>query len=149
MSIQTTRALDVDVPGLDKLFIGGHWVEPATARKVDVIMPSTEETIAEVADPALEDGDRAVAAARKAFDEGPWPRMTMAERIEVCTRFADELEARLDDMNRAWTFEAGSAEGPWRHDQQRRRLMVWRIRLAAGRPSWSWRRRAPRSWARR
>lgn len=130
MSTQTTRALDVDVPGLNKLFIGGKWVEPATNQMVDVIMPSTEETITSVADPAPEDADRAVAAARKAFDEGPWPRMTMAERIEVCTRFADALEARLDDLNRAWTFEAGAPKAHGDMINSGAGSMVWRYALA-------------------
>jgi acyl-CoA reductase-like NAD-dependent aldehyde dehydrogenase len=46
--------------------------------------------------------------ARQAFDEGPWPGMTMAERALACERLADALEARLDRLNLAWMFESGA-----------------------------------------
>jgi len=107
MSSPATTRLDVDIPGLDKLFIAGQWVEPSSDHTLDAVMPSTEEVIARVAAPSYADADAAVAAARQAFDEGPWPRMTPTERAMVCRRFADELEARMDDLNRAWTYESG------------------------------------------
>ncbi|GAA1164896.1 aldehyde dehydrogenase [Ornithinimicrobium humiphilum] len=124
-----TEGLDVRVPGLDKLFIGGHWVDPATDRMVDVVMPSTEEVITQVADPSPADADRAVAAAREAYDRGPWPRMTPQERIEACTRLADELEARLDEMNRAWTFEAGAPKFHGDMINSGAGRMVWRYAI--------------------
>ena len=129
MSAQASSLLDVRIPGLDKLFIGGRWLAPVDGRMVDVIMPSTEEVIAQVADPGLADADKAVAAARKAFDEGPWPRMSMQERIVVCTRLADELEARLDDMNRAWTFEAGAPKAHGDMINSGAGRMVWRYAI--------------------
>jgi acyl-CoA reductase-like NAD-dependent aldehyde dehydrogenase len=100
-------SLDVEVPGLDSLFIGGEWVRPAGDETIDVVMPSTGEVCASVPAPGTADADAAAAAARRAFDEGPWPTLSVDERIEVCTRFADELEARMEDMNRAWAFESG------------------------------------------
>jgi acyl-CoA reductase-like NAD-dependent aldehyde dehydrogenase len=106
---QTSPAFDVEIAGLEQVFIGGRWVDPATDGKRDVVMPSTEEVIARVADPSPEDADRAVAAARRAFDEGPWPRLSMEERADACARLADELEARFDRFARAWTFESGPA----------------------------------------
>jgi aldehyde dehydrogenase (NAD+) len=99
--------LDVEIPGLDKLFINGSWITPAAAQVMNVISPSTEEIVATVALPGIKDADLAVAAARRAFDEGPWPRMSTRERVEVCTRLAAELEARLPRLNQAWTWEAG------------------------------------------
>lgn len=129
MSTHTTQDLDVRVPGLDQLFIGGHWVEPATDRMVDVIMPSTETVIARVADPSPADADKAAAAARKAFDEGPWPAMSVEERVEVCARLCDELEARMDDMNRAWTFEAGAPRAHGEMINSGAGRMVWRYAL--------------------
>jgi acyl-CoA reductase-like NAD-dependent aldehyde dehydrogenase len=102
-----SRALDVDIPHLNEFYIGGAWIAPATAATVGVVMPSTEEIIATVADPAPADADKAVAAARDAFDNGPWPRMSVAERVAVCRRFGAELEKRMAVMNRAWTFESG------------------------------------------
>ena len=77
--------LDVDVPGLESLLIGGEW-QPGRGTLIDVISPTTEETIARVADPTREDADAAVAAARAAFDEGPWPGLSVADRVQVCTR---------------------------------------------------------------
>ncbi|HEX4108953.1 MAG TPA: aldehyde dehydrogenase family protein [Solirubrobacteraceae bacterium] len=107
MSTSTHTSLDIDVPGLDQLFIGGQWVDPASDRRVDVVMPSTEETLASVADPATADADRAAQAARKAFEEGPWPTMSAAERVAGCRRLADAMSARMTDLNKAWIYEAG------------------------------------------
>ncbi|WP_020499179.1 aldehyde dehydrogenase family protein [Sciscionella marina] len=101
------RTLDIDIPGLDKLFIAGDWVAGSGVDTWDVVMPSTEETIASVPLASIADADAAVAAAREAFDTGPWPRMAPAERASVCARFGEELVARLPDLNRAWTFESG------------------------------------------
>ena len=58
----------------DKLFIGGEWVASTGRETLEVISPLTEETIAKVPEATTEDIDRAVAAARRAFDDGPWPR---------------------------------------------------------------------------
>lgn len=124
-----TQGMDVRIPGLDKLFIGGQWVEPATGDMVDVVMPSTEEVIAQVADPSPADADRAVAAARKAFDRGPWARMTPQERIDACSRLADELEKRLDEMNRAWTYEAGAPKFHGDMINSGAGSMVWRYAI--------------------
>ena len=97
-----------NIRSFDKLFIGGHWVEPATDRKIDVVSPITEEVIATVPEASEADIDKAVAAARKAFDEGPWPRMTPAERAEVLARVGKEVENRLPEMIEAFTAEIGA-----------------------------------------
>lgn len=103
----TDTELDVAVPGLDQVFIAGEWVAPTGAATIDVVMPSTEAVIATVPSPSTADADAAVVAARSAFDDGPWPRMPIEERTRICRAFADEIEARLDDLNRAWSFESG------------------------------------------
>ncbi len=100
-------ALDVDVPGLDAQFIAGEWHRDAQAPAFDVISPTTEEVITRVALPTRADADLAVSRAREAFDTGPWPRMSIEERVSVCTRLCDALECRLPQLNRAWTFESG------------------------------------------
>lgn len=144
MSSTTSLTLDVNVPGLEKLFIAGEWVDPASDATVEVISPATEETVAVVADPAPADCDRAAVAARKAYEEGPWPRMSVAERIEVCSRLCDALEARLDDMNRAWAWESGA---PLAHGQMINSgagTMAWRRALeAAGSLTFEERRSGP------
>ena len=60
----------------ERLYIDGAWVKPATSATLDVVNPYTEEVIARVPEGREADIDRAVAAARVAFDHGPWPRMT-------------------------------------------------------------------------
>jgi acyl-CoA reductase-like NAD-dependent aldehyde dehydrogenase len=90
------------------LFIGGEWVAPATSEVIDVVSPLTEEVIATVAAAGAADVDRAVAAARKAFDEGPWPRTDPAERIAAVQRLADLYGARKKEMAQTITNEMGA-----------------------------------------
>ena len=99
-------SLDIDIPGLASQFIGGKWLE-RNPTFVDVISPTTEESLVQVADPTPEDADAAVTAAREAFDNGPWPGMPVSDRVTVCRRLCDLLEARMDQLNRAWAFESG------------------------------------------
>ena len=83
VSLQTT----------DRLFIGGEWIEPSTSARIDVVDPTTEEILFSVAEAREKDIDRAVGAARHAFDHGPWPRMRHAERAEVLRRIAVGLDS--------------------------------------------------------
>ncbi|TDE59532.1 aldehyde dehydrogenase [Nonomuraea mesophila] len=92
----------------DKLFIGGEWVAPAGTATIDVISPHTEEVVGQVPDGTPQDVDRAVAAARQAFDHGPWPRMTFAERAEVIGRLAAIYNERQGEMAELITEEMGS-----------------------------------------
>ncbi|MEV0827346.1 aldehyde dehydrogenase [Nonomuraea rubra] len=92
----------------DKLFIGGEWVAPAGTGTIDVISPHTEEIVGRVPDGTAEDMERAVAAAREAFDHGPWPRMTFAERAEVIGRLAAIYNERQGEMAQLITEEMGS-----------------------------------------
>jgi aldehyde dehydrogenase (NAD+) len=64
----------------DKLFIGGRWAEPASAEVIEVVSPATGELVGKVPLASKADVDAACAAARKAFDEGPWPHMSPHER---------------------------------------------------------------------
>lgn len=95
------------VPGDDRLFIGGQWMAPSGAGSIDVVSPFTAEVVTTVPAPTTADADRAVQAARQAFDTGPWPWMPMSDRIAVVRRFCDEIEARMEDLNLAWTVENG------------------------------------------
>ena len=85
------------IKSFDKLLIGGRWVTPSSDRKIDVISPTTEERIAQVPEAMEADMDAAVAAARKAFTEGPWPRMSPTERAAVIARFAAIHRAQADE----------------------------------------------------
>ena len=92
----------------DRLFIGGDWVAPEGTDTISVISPSTEEVIARVPDGTEGDIDKAVAAARTAFDHGPWPRMTPAERSDVLAKVGARIMAEMDDMAAIITQEMGS-----------------------------------------
>ncbi|MCO8649807.1 aldehyde dehydrogenase family protein, partial [Burkholderia multivorans] len=81
-----------------RLFIDGRWVAPARGRSFDTIDPSDETVIAPVAAGTAEDIELAVAAARRAFDEGPWPRMTGAERAVVLRAIAQRIRDRLPEL---------------------------------------------------
>ncbi|HWU03520.1 MAG TPA: aldehyde dehydrogenase family protein, partial [Novosphingobium sp.] len=76
------------------LFIGGAWAPPASAETIEVRDPASGEVIAAVAAASAADIDRAVAAARHAFDHGPWPRMAPPARAQLLNRIADGIEAQ-------------------------------------------------------
>ena len=107
----------------DDLFIAGRWQAPATTRRLSVISPHTEEPIGEVPEAAPEDVDRAIAAAREAFDDGPWPRLSPFERIEKIEKLAAIYAGHLDEMADLITAEMGSPEASadWTRPPARRR----------------------------
>jgi acyl-CoA reductase-like NAD-dependent aldehyde dehydrogenase len=92
----------------DELFIGGTWSAPSSDAAIEVISPSTEEPVAKVAAAGPADVDAAVAAARKAFDDGPWPRLGPSERIDAVRRLAALYEARRSEMAELITAEIGA-----------------------------------------
>src|SRR5687768_12749635 len=81
------HVIDFHLPHPDGVFVAGAWRRPAEPGSIEVIDPTTEEVLVEVARPGTSEADAAVAAAREAFDRGPWPRMSPAERVEVVQRF--------------------------------------------------------------
>ncbi len=91
----------------DRFFIGGEWVTPSSGATIDVIDSGTEEYFFSVAEAQETDMRRAVAAARQAFDEGPWPRMTHAERAGYLRSLGAALAARADDIGQIWPRESG------------------------------------------
>ncbi|MGI5163554.1 aldehyde dehydrogenase [Spirillospora sp. CA-253888] len=92
----------------DRFFIGGEWTAPAGTGTIDVISPHTEEVIGRVPEGTEADIDAAVAAARRAFDQGPWPRMTPAERAEKLGRLSAIYAERQQEMADLVTAEMGS-----------------------------------------
>ena len=91
----------------DRLFIDGLWVTPSTPKTIDVMNSGTEELFVRVAEAQEADVKRAVSAGRKAFDQGPWPRLSHAERAEYLRAIAREIGTRADDLARIWTTESG------------------------------------------
>jgi betaine-aldehyde dehydrogenase len=91
----------------DKLFIGGKWVAPSTSEVIEVRSPATGEYVGKVPLAAAADVDAACAAARKAFDEGPWPRMTPQERQAVIANAVKLIEDRADEFKFLLKAETG------------------------------------------
>jgi acyl-CoA reductase-like NAD-dependent aldehyde dehydrogenase len=92
----------------DELFIGGRWQAPSTKQRLSVISPHTEESIGETPEASAEDVDKAVTAARKAFDDGPWPRMAVSERMEKIEKLTALYTAETDAIADLITAEMGS-----------------------------------------
>lgn len=92
----------------DRLFIGGEWVASEGGSTINVVSPHSEEVIATVAEAGEADVDRAVRAARDAFDNGPWPRLSPAERAGYLRKMAEILEPRLPEVSRAWVDQVGA-----------------------------------------
>jgi len=100
------RAAFLDGPA-KQLLIGGAWQPTALGKVASSIDPATGRPIAEVADGAAEDVERAVRAARTAFG-GPWSRCTPAERMKLILRFADIVEGRADELSVIDTLDMGA-----------------------------------------
>jgi aldehyde dehydrogenase (NAD+) len=92
----------------DKFFIGGKWIEPAGRETIDVVSPATLELVGRVPDATFADMDRAVAAAREAFDLGPWPRMSPDERADIMASISASIMGQMDDFATLITNENGA-----------------------------------------
>jgi aldehyde dehydrogenase (NAD+) len=90
-----------------RLFIGGEWVSAGTGKLFDVRAAHDESVIYQVAEANESDIARAVAAARQAFDHGPWPKLPHLDRAAWMLKIADALERRADQFARIWTLESG------------------------------------------
>ncbi|MEV6277246.1 aldehyde dehydrogenase [Nocardia sp. NPDC051832] len=94
----------------DSLFIGGKWTAPTSSERLQVISPVTVEPVGSVPVVERADVDAAVAAARQAFDSGPWPQTAPEERAQVLTRAARLIEERSADLVAALTAEMGAPQ---------------------------------------
>ncbi|OBJ27951.1 aldehyde dehydrogenase [Mycobacterium colombiense] len=94
----------------DQLFIDGEWTAPASGHDavISVVSPHSEAVIGHAVAAGPDDVNRAVDAARRAFDTGPWPRMQPAERIEALTRLAGIYKERRADMAALISAEIGA-----------------------------------------
>jgi acyl-CoA reductase-like NAD-dependent aldehyde dehydrogenase len=91
----------------DRFYIDGDWVKPSTDSAFDVVDSHSEELYFRVAEAQPADMDLAIGAARRAFDHGPWPRLTHTERGEYLRAMADRLETRADTYGQIWPRESG------------------------------------------
>lgn len=90
-----------------KLLINGQWVEAASGKTFPTFNPATGEVLAQVAEGEKTDIDRAVQAARAAFDHGAWRRITPSERGKLIWRLADLLETHLEEFAQLETLDNG------------------------------------------
>ena len=81
-----------------RLFIGGEWVESRSQERISVVDPATGRQIASVADASPADVDRAVAAARAAFEKGPWRDMLPSDRQALLWKLSDLVEKHMDEL---------------------------------------------------
>jgi aldehyde dehydrogenase (NAD+) len=115
--------------GAKLLLIDGRHVPAASGRTFESRNPATGELLATIAEGDSADIDRAVAAARRAFEDGPWPRFTPAGRQAVLLRLADLLDARAEDFARLDTLDMG---GPIRRTRGAIGLLSGVLRYFAG-----------------
>ena len=92
----------------DHLFIDGQWSTPDSGDTIDVISPHSQAVIGKVSLAGPVDVDRAVCAARSAFDDGPWPRLQPAERIDALSRLTELYKDHRDEMAELITAEIGA-----------------------------------------
>ncbi len=90
-----------------KMFIDGKWVEAASGKTFPTYNPATGEVMAQVAEGDREDINRAVKAARKAFDGGPWPEMSASERGRMVWKLADLIEQHLEEFAQLESLDNG------------------------------------------
>jgi acyl-CoA reductase-like NAD-dependent aldehyde dehydrogenase len=93
------------VPG--RMRIAGELVEAAAGETLEILNPATADVLTTTPDGGAEDVDRAVRAARRAFDHGPWPRMERSQRARLLHRFADRIEERMEALFRLETLNNG------------------------------------------
>lgn len=91
----------------DQIFIGGELVRPSSSERIEVISPVSEEVFASVPAAEKADVDRAVAAAREAFDRGAFPRWTVEERLDAIRKFSAALLARMNPIGSIVAQENG------------------------------------------
>jgi aldehyde dehydrogenase (NAD+) len=120
--------------GPKRLFVGGQWVDAASGRTFPSFNPSTGEVLAQIAEGDAEDADRAVAAARAAFD-GPWRRMKPSERQRLLWELADAIEEHYEELMLLEVLEMGSPVGPSRPGRKRTSWEASLLRYFAGWPT--------------
>src|SRR5690349_8155255 len=91
----------------DEFYIGGEWQPGAGGERLEVRSPATLDLVGEVPLATVDDLDRAVAAARAAFDDGPWPGLPMRERADRLAPLVSGLQAAAADLDELVPMESG------------------------------------------
>jgi phenylacetaldehyde dehydrogenase len=107
VAVGPSKATEAFVGSPRKLLIGGRWVEAASGRTFTTVDPATERVIGQVAHGEAADIDRAVAAARTAFEDGVWSSITPSLRGQILWRIADLIDANVDQLAELESLDNG------------------------------------------
>src|SRR5271170_1385593 len=107
MTVTLDRDVEAFIGSPRQLFINGQWCDAASGKTFETPNPATGETLARVAEGDAEDINRAVRAARKAFEEGPWSRMTPSERGRIIWRIGDLILEHTDELAQLESLDNG------------------------------------------
>src|ERR1700722_7203917 len=107
MTVTVDRTVEEFTAAPRKLFINGQWVDAASGKTFETPNPATGETLANVAERDSEDIDRAVRAARAAFDDGPWGRITPSERGRIIWRIGDLILEHAEELAQLESLDNG------------------------------------------
>ncbi len=107
MTVTVDRSVEEFTAAPRKLFINGEWVGAASGKTFETPNPATGETLANVAEGDAEDINRAVRAARNAFDSGPWSRLTPSERGRILWRVGDLILQYTDELAQLESLDNG------------------------------------------
>jgi phenylacetaldehyde dehydrogenase len=107
MTVTLDRSVEDFIGAPRQLFINGQWTDAASGKTFDTPNPATGETLARIAEGDAEDINRAVRAARKAFEEGPWSRMTPSDRGRIIWRIGDLILQHVDELAQLESLDNG------------------------------------------
>ena len=111
MTVTVDRVVEEFTAAPRKLFIDGQWTDAASGKTFETPNPATEETLANVAEGDAEDINRAVSAARKAFESGPWSRMTPSERGRLIWKIGDLILENAEELAQLESLDNGKPVG--------------------------------------
>ncbi len=107
MTVTLDRSVEEFIGAPRQLFINGQWTDAASGKTFETPNPATGETLARIAEGDAEDINRAVRAARKAFEEGPWSRMTPSDRGRIIWRIGDLILQHVDELAQLESLDNG------------------------------------------
>src|ERR1700741_4613319 len=107
MTVTADRSVEEFTATPRQLFIDGSWVPAASGKTFETPDPSTGETLAQVAEGDAEDIDRAVRATRKAFDDGPWGRITASDRGRIIWKIGDLILEHAEELAQLESLDNG------------------------------------------
>ena len=111
MTVTVDRSVEEFTTAPRKLFIGGQWTEAASGKTFETPNPATGETLANVAEGDAEDINRAVGAAREAFENGPWSRMTPSDRGRLIWKIGDLILEHTEELAQLESLDNGKPVG--------------------------------------